>query len=115
MNQETKDRLEQAAKEKYPADNYDSKVRRHHFKRGIQHAIDHPSDFGLVDAMKADTVLHIGMQQIEVELAEAINIIESLMSYGRIHTVQGVAYPSGSHAEMLDRAYDWLVKNREEK
>lgn len=115
MNQKIKTKLEQAAKEKYPADNYDSKVRRHHFKRGIQHAIDHPSDFGLVDAMKADTVLHIGMQQIEGELAEAINIIESLMSYGRIHTVQSVVYPGGSHSKMIDRAHDWLVKNRDGK
>jgi len=43
---------------------------------------------------------------------EAIEIIETLMSYGRIRTVKGVNYPAGTHEEMLDRADKWLFDNR---
>jgi hypothetical protein len=45
-------------------------------------------------------------------LSEAILIMENLMAYGRIHTVKGVRYVEGSHAEMLDKAEEWLNKVR---
>lgn len=46
---------------------------------------------------------------------EAIEIIENLMAYGKIHTVSGVRYPTGSHAEFIEKADAWLWKNRKPK
>ena len=45
-------------------------------------------------------------------LSEAILIVENLLAYGRIHTVNGVRYAEGSHKEMLDKAEEWLNKVR---
>lgn len=43
---------------------------------------------------------------------EAIEIIETLMSYGNIRPIEGVVYPQGTHKEMLKKADEWLSKNR---
>ena len=49
----------------------------------------------------------------EDDFQEAIKIIENLLSYGRIYTVEGVSYPAGTHDKMLNRADLWLWNNRE--
>jgi len=46
-------------------------------------------------------------------IIEAIGIMQNLLSYGRIHTVNGVRYPEGTHEEMLNRAEEWLYKARQ--
>lgn len=39
---------------------------------------------------------------------ELLPILESLLGYGRIHTVSGIVYPDGSHQEILDRLESYL-------
>ena len=46
-------------------------------------------------------------------LEEAIVVMQSLLSYGRIYTITGVSYVEGTHKEMLDKAERWLNKARQ--
>lgn len=45
-------------------------------------------------------------------MKEAKIIIKALQAYGKIHTVEGVVYPEGSHEQIIERADRWLWKNR---
>lgn len=44
--------------------------------------------------------------------SEAILIMENLMGFGNIHTVKNVIGESGSHAETIKRADEWLKQAR---
>lgn len=46
------------------------------------------------------------------ELNEAVSIIETLMQYGNIRPIEGVVYPAGTHKEFLEKAAEWLRRNR---
>lgn len=52
------------------------------------------------------------MENVEKKLDEAIEIIQSLMAYGKIRPINGVRYPEGTHEEMIERADKWLYRNR---
>lgn len=43
---------------------------------------------------------------------EAVAIIETLMQYGNIRPIEGVVYPAGTHKEFLEKAAEWLHRNR---
>ena len=47
-------------------------------------------------------------------IKEAVAIIETLLSYGRIRPIEGVKYPLGSHTHVLNLADDWLWENRKQ-
>ena len=43
---------------------------------------------------------------------ETIDIIENLMAYSQIHTVEGVRYGGGTHKEYITKAQYWLNENK---
>lgn len=45
--------------------------------------------------------------------AEARDVLALLVPYGKIHTVEGVRYPDGSHSEAVDRGERVLNKLRD--
>ena len=51
------------------------------------------------------------VEQSQVE-EETIDIIQNLMAYGAIHTVEGVRYVGGTHAEYIKKAQNWLYNSR---
>lgn len=67
MNQEQRDAIKLAGQTKYPSKGYEAAVKRLHFSWGCTHVINHAAQFGLVDSIKADTVLHVGLAQLEAE------------------------------------------------
>lgn len=45
------------------------------------------------------------------KIREAKIIIQTLMEYGQIHTVEGVRYHEGTHREIIERSQKWLYNS----
>lgn len=96
MTQEQKDAIKLAGQTKYPGKGHEAAVKRLHFSWGCTHVINHAAKFGLVDSIKADTVLHVGLAQLEAEntrLREALERISTPIhgEYPDIETVNWIA------------------------
>jgi len=52
------------------------------------------------------------MKSVEKQLEEIIEIMQTLMAYGKIRPIKGVEYPEGTHEEIIERADKWLYRNR---
>lgn len=81
MTQEQKEAIKLAAQTKYPSKGHETAVKKLHFSWGCTHVVSHAAQFGLIDSIKADTVLHIGLAQLQEEntrLREAMEAIKSM-------------------------------------
>lgn len=38
-----------------------------------------------------------------------VDLISNLAAYGKIHTVKGVSYPSGTHKEYIEKADQYVL------
>jgi hypothetical protein len=66
----------------------------------------------IVTAVNEHDALMARVDQLEKALREARDVLALLVPYGKIHTVEGVRYPDGSHSEAVDRAEIVLNKLR---
>lgn len=78
MTQEQQNAIKLASQAKYTSKGYETAVKKLHFSWGCTHVINNAAQFGLVDSIKADTVLHVGLAQLEAENTRYRQALESI-------------------------------------